>query len=68
VTERREAGREPFAEVQSKIKEDLKKARFREEVEKYLGKLRKDAQIWTKYTGFTSAEALMPKPDENERL
>jgi parvulin-like peptidyl-prolyl isomerase len=61
VLERREAGRKPFTDVQIEIRESLKEERVRAEMEKYLTKLRKDARIWTAFTGNTSAEALMAR-------
>lgn len=68
VLERKEAGRQPFTDVQAKIREDLKEERFRLAVEKYLGQLRKDARIWTAFTGDISADELLArKPDENAR-
>jgi hypothetical protein len=59
VLERVEAGRKPFTEVQAKIREDLKEERFKTAVDVYLAKLRKDARIWTVFTGDISAEALI---------
>jgi parvulin-like peptidyl-prolyl isomerase len=59
VLERKEAGRKPFTEVQDDIRNKLKEEHFHTEAEKYLSKLRRDARIWTVYTGNVSAEALM---------
>jgi hypothetical protein len=54
--------------VQVEIRESLKEERVRAEMEKYLTKLRKDARIWTAFTGNTSAEALMArKPDGGQQ-
>jgi parvulin-like peptidyl-prolyl isomerase len=64
VLERREAGRKPFTDVQAEIREALKEERVRAEMEKYLAKLRKDARIWTAFTGNTSAEALLARKPE----
>jgi parvulin-like peptidyl-prolyl isomerase len=67
VLERKEAGREPFTEVQVKIRDKLKEQRFKVELEKYLGRLRRDARIWTAFTGNVSADVLMGrKPDETQ--
>jgi hypothetical protein len=64
VLERKEAGREPFTEVQAKIREKLKDERFQAGVEQYLSKLRRDARIWTAFTGNVSADVLLgSKPD-----
>jgi parvulin-like peptidyl-prolyl isomerase len=64
VLERKEAGREPFTEVQGKIREKLKEERFQAGVEQYLAKLRRDARIWTAYDGHVSADVLLgKKPD-----
>ena len=49
------------------IREALKEERMRAEMEEYLVKLRKDARVWTVFTGNTTAEALMRKPDEAQR-
>jgi parvulin-like peptidyl-prolyl isomerase len=64
VIERKEAGRKPFTDVQSNIRDKLKEKRFQAEAEKYLTKLRADARIWTVFTGNVSAETLLGrKPD-----
>lgn len=65
VLERKEAGREPFAEVQVKIREKLKDERFRTEAEKYLAGLRRDARIWTAFTGHVSADVLLGRKPED---
>ncbi len=68
VLERREAGRKPFTEVQSEIREALKEERLHAETEKYLASLRRDARIWTAFTGNVSADTLMGrKPEETQR-
>jgi len=65
VLERKEAGRKPFTEVQAKIREDLKKERFRLAVEKYIDQLRGNARLWTAFAGDISAdEFLGRKPGE----
>jgi hypothetical protein len=67
VLERKEAGREPFSDVQGKIRDKLKEQRFRAEVEKYLASLRRDARIWTAFTGTISADTLLGrKPEESQ--
>jgi hypothetical protein len=67
VLERKEAGREPFTEVQGKIREKLKQERFQAAVEQYLSKLRRDARIWTAFTGNVSADVLLGrKPGETQ--
>lgn len=58
VLERKEAGRTPFTEVQTKITEAIKRERFTEAQVAYLDKLRRNARIWTVYTGETSYERL----------
>jgi hypothetical protein len=68
VLERVDAGRKPFTDVQAKIRDDLKEERFDAAVEKYLGKLRQDARIWTAFTGNISADELIArKPGEAAR-
>ena len=68
VLERKEAGRELFTEVQGKIRDKLKEQRFEEAVEAYLTKLRRDASIWTAFTGKVSADVLLGRtPDESQR-
>jgi parvulin-like peptidyl-prolyl isomerase len=67
VLERREAGRRPFTDVQVEIREALKEERMRAELEVYLSKLRRDARVWTVFTGNTTADVLMGKrPDETQ--
>lgn len=57
--ERKEAGRRPFTEVQGDIREQLKEARFHQELTAYLDKLHRDARIWTAFTGDVSADVLL---------
>ena len=64
VLERKEAGREPFTEVQAKIREKLKEERFDAGIEEYLTKLRRDARIWTAFHGNISAELLLGRRAE----
>jgi hypothetical protein len=59
VLERKAAGRQPFTEVQGKIREDLKDERFQQAVEKFLTKLRGQASVWTAFTGNIAAEELI---------
>jgi parvulin-like peptidyl-prolyl isomerase len=67
VLERKEAGREPFTEVQVNIRDKLKEQRFKVELDKYLGRLRRDARIWTAFTGNVSADVLLGrKPDQTQ--
>lgn len=58
VLDRKEAGREPFTEVQVKIREKLKEERFQAEIEQYLARLRREARVWTAFTGNVSADVL----------
>jgi hypothetical protein len=68
VLERKEAGREPFTEVQGKIREKLKEQRFQAGVEQYLSKLRREARIWTAFNGHVSADVLLGrKPNETQQ-
>jgi hypothetical protein len=68
VLERREAGRRPFTEVQGDIRKRLKEERFQAGVRAYLSKLRRDARIWTAYTGNVSADVLLGrKPEETQQ-
>jgi len=68
VLERRQAGRRPFTEVQAEIRQRLNELRLQAGIEQYLSKLRRDARIWTVFTGPVSAEALLGrKPEENQR-
>jgi parvulin-like peptidyl-prolyl isomerase len=67
VLERKVAGRAPFTEVQGKIREKLKEQRFQAAVEQYLSQLRRDASIWTAYSGKTTADVLLGrKPDQTQ--
>jgi hypothetical protein len=59
VLERTEAGCRPFSEVQNDIREKLKDERMAAAQKKYIADLRKNAKVWTVYTGDTTAEALL---------
>jgi hypothetical protein len=59
VLERKEAGCRPFSEVQNDIRDKLKDERMADAQRKYITKLRKDAKIWTVYTGNVSVETLI---------
>jgi hypothetical protein len=59
VLERTEAGCRPFSEVQNDIREKLKDQRMSVEQRKYLAEMRRNAKIWTIYTGDVSVETLM---------
>jgi parvulin-like peptidyl-prolyl isomerase len=68
VLERKEAGRRPFTEVQGEIRDRLKEERFQAAVKEYLSGLRRDARIWTAYTGNVSADVLLGrKPTETQQ-
>lgn len=68
VLERKEAGRTPFTDVQTEIRDALKQERFRAGVDKYLGDLHRTARIWTIYTGPVAADVLLgKKPDETKQ-
>jgi hypothetical protein len=62
VLERKQAGCRPFSEVQNDIREKLKDERMKVAQDKYIADLRKNAKIWTVYTGNVSAEVLMGRP------
>ena len=62
VLERKQAGRTPFTEVQADIVADIKEERFRAAVDGYLAKLRRNARVWSIYTGDTSVERLAQPP------
>ncbi|MEM6328715.1 MAG: peptidylprolyl isomerase [Planctomycetota bacterium] len=51
VLERREAGRKPFTEVQAEITKKIRDRRFDDAIAQRLDELRRDAKIWTLYTG-----------------
>lgn len=68
VLERKEAGCRPFSEVQNDIREKLKDQRMQEAQQKYIADLRKNAKIWTIYSGNISAEMLLAKvPDGKQQ-
>jgi parvulin-like peptidyl-prolyl isomerase len=68
VLERKDAGRKPFTDVQGDIRDRLKEQRFQAEAMKYVAKLRKDARIWTVFTGNVSADVLLGRqPDETQK-
>jgi hypothetical protein len=67
VLERQEAGRKPFTDVQPDIREKLREQRFQAGIEQYLTKLRRDARVWTAFTGNTTADVLLGrKPEETQ--
>ncbi len=59
MLERKEAGCQPFTEVQNDIRDKLKDERMAVAQRKYIADLREDAKIWTVYTGNVSVETLM---------
>jgi hypothetical protein len=65
VLERKVAGRKPFTDVQGDIRARLTEQRFQAEAQKYVARLRKDARIWTVFTGNTSADALLGRKPED---
>lgn len=65
VLERKEAGCRPFSEVQNDIREKLKDQRMQQAQNKYIADLRRNAKIWTIYTGNVSVETLMAKGRED---
>ena len=67
VLERKQAGRESFYEVQSDIVKSIRQDRYRQTIDNHLEKLRRNARIWTVYTGVTSFEMLARPPDEPTR-
>jgi parvulin-like peptidyl-prolyl isomerase len=68
VLEREEAGRKAFKDVQPDIRDKLKEERFQAGIGQYLEKLRRDARIWTAFTGNTTADLLLGrKPDETQQ-
>lgn len=68
VLERKDAGRKPFTDVQGDIRDRLKEQRFQAEAQKYITKLRKDARIWTVFTGNVSADVLLGRqPDDTQK-
>ena len=68
VLERQEAGRKAFKDVQPDIRDKLKEERFQAGIGEYLTKLRRDARVWTVFTGNTTADALLGrKPEETQQ-
>jgi hypothetical protein len=67
VLERKEAGCRPFSEVQNDIRDKLKDQRMSIAQRKYIDELRRDAKIWTVYTGNVSVETLMGKAPGDTR-
>jgi hypothetical protein len=59
VLERTEAGCRPFSEVQNDIREKLKDERMGIAQRKYIDDLRKNAKVWTVYTGDVAVSTLM---------
>ena len=68
VLERKEAGRRPFTELQGEIRDKLIAPRRDAAVAEYLNRIRKNARIWTAYTGNVSADVLLGrKPAETQQ-
>ncbi len=67
VLEHKPAGRESFREVQADIVKAIQQDRYRNTIDNHLEKLRRNARIWTVYTGVTSFEMLARPPDELRR-
>jgi len=47
VTEREEAGRTPFADVQNEVQEKVRREIVKQRVEDYLSRIRRDTLVWT---------------------
>lgn len=62
VVERREAGYQPFEELQDAIREKIMNDSFGEQTQKLIDKLRGEARIWTIYSGDTTAQAYIESP------
>ncbi|MEN1677951.1 MAG: peptidyl-prolyl cis-trans isomerase [Planctomycetota bacterium] len=58
VVERQQAGRKPFTDVQSEIRQRILDARGKEAFSAKLAALRAEAQIWTKWDGYVSRNGL----------
>lgn len=67
VLERKEGGCKPFSEVQNDIRDKLKQQRMSVAQKKYIAELRKNAKIWTVYTGNVSVEELFAKVPNTTR-
>jgi parvulin-like peptidyl-prolyl isomerase len=61
VLERKEGGCKAFSEVQNDIRDKLKAQRMSAAQRKYIAELRKNAKVWTVYTGAISVEELFAK-------
>jgi hypothetical protein len=67
VLRRKPAGHESFREVQANIVKAIQQDRYRNTIDNHLEKLRRNAQIWTIYTGVASFEMLARPPGELPR-
>jgi hypothetical protein len=67
VLERKEGGCRPFSEVQNDIRDKLKQQRMSAAQKKYIAELRREAKIWTIYTGNISVEELFAKVPNTTR-
>lgn len=67
VLERKEGGCKPFSEVQNDIRDKLKQQRMAAAQKKYIAELRKNAKIWTTYTGNVSVEELFAQVPNTTR-
>lgn len=64
VTERQDAGRTPFADAQSEIRQHLRDEAITASIDAYLGKLRRRTRVWTIFSGEMTAEALIASSDQ----
>ena len=68
VLERKQAGRTPFTEVQTEIRDKIRDERFQVAINKKLDELRRNTRIWTLYTGdVDSAEYAAARSSKNKR-
>lgn len=58
VLERKKAGPTPFSEVQADIRKNLRDERFKAAIDDKLNELKRNARLWTVFTGDLSYEKL----------
>lgn len=68
VLERKDAGRTPFAEVQSEIKRRIKHERTSRAMDKYLAELKQNVQVWTIFDGTPDAELVALEARNAEKV
>ncbi|MEO1495889.1 MAG: peptidyl-prolyl cis-trans isomerase [Planctomycetota bacterium] len=68
VIERKDAGRKPFRDVQAKIRDKIKNGRFQKAVQQKVVELKRDARLWTVFTGDIDASGAARTADRGTKV